>query len=117
MYPTEQIELLKRVYGFGVEERKEGDTCYMFIPGLPMPQGCTPKTTDAMFCTAPYSTVGGYTSRLFLKDHVQSPHTPNNWQPYLLMRETWFAYSHNNVQSGPYPEMIINHMRGLMVPC
>lgn len=119
MYPNEQIHLLQSLYGPKVEERSDGQNLYVFIPGLTMPQGCTPKKSDALFCTQSYApTIGGYTSRLFLKDHVQSSHhVPNNYQPYLIAGETWYAFSHNNVQPGPFPEMIINHLRGFLLTC
>lgn len=118
MYPSEQIQLLRSIFGPKAEERRDGQNLYIFIPGLTMPQGCTPERTDALFCTRLYApTVGGYTSRLFLKDYVKSPHTPNNYNPYLIASETWYAFSHNNVQQGPFPEMIMNHLRGFLKAC
>ncbi|MFC4765792.1 hypothetical protein [Effusibacillus consociatus] len=118
MYPPDQIELLRSIYGEGVEERSDGQDHYIFIPGLKMPQGCTPERTDALFCLQSFApSCGGYTSRLFLRDRVASPHIPNNFSSYLIAAETWHAYSHNNVQHGPYPEMIMNHLRGLLVAC
>ncbi|MGG3561975.1 hypothetical protein ABES03_10255 [Neobacillus rhizosphaerae] len=118
MYPTNQIQLLRHIYGPNVEERRDGQNLYLFIPGLTMPQNCTPNKTDALFCTQSFApTTGGYTSRLFLKDNVESPHKPNNYQSYLIAGETWYAFSHNNVVAGPFPEMILNHLRGFLIPC
>lgn len=118
MYPSEQIKLLKSIYGTGIEERRDGQNLYLYIQGLTLPQGCTPKKTDALFCTQPYApTIGGYTSRLFLRDYVQSPSIPNNYQPYLIADETWYGFSQNNVQQADFPEMIINHLRGFLTKC
>jgi hypothetical protein len=118
MYPSDQIEAIRGVYGAGVQVRSDGQDHYVYIPELQMPQGCIPERTDALFCVRTFApTCGGYTSRLFLKDRVASPHTPNNYNPYLIAAETWYAYSHNNVQDGPYLEMILNHLRGLLAAC
>lgn len=118
MYASDQIESLRSIYGDGVQERSDGQDRYVYIPGLKMPQGCTPECSDALFCLKPFApSYAGYTSRLFLKDRIASPHTPNNYNSYLIATETWYAYSHNNVQEGPYPKMIMNHLRGLLVAC
>ncbi len=115
MYPSDQIEALRAVYGSGVRECIDGRDHYVFVPGLRMPQGCTPKETDALFCLKAYApSCGGYTSRLFLKERVDSPHIPNNYGPRLIAGQTWYAFSYNEVKDGPYLEMIANHLRGLL---
>lgn len=118
MYPPGQIKLLQEIYGPNVREQRDGQNLYIHIPGLNMPQNCTPNKTDALFCTQNLApTTGGYTSRLFFKNYVESTHKPNNYQPYLIAGETWYAFSHNNVEVGPFPEMILNHLRGFLSPC
>lgn len=118
MYPSDQIESLRSVYGDGVQVLSDGQDHYVYIPGLKMPKGCTPESLDALFCVKALApSCGGYTSRLFLKDRIASPHTPNNYKSFLIAGQTWYAYSHNGVEEGPYPLMIMNHLRGLLVAC
>lgn len=119
MCPSDQVEALHTVYGTGVTEYHDGQDHYIFIPKLHMPQGCTPRETDALFCLKTFApSCGGYTSRLFLKKHVNSPHTPNNYGLCLIAGETWHVYSHNGVKDGPPSlEMVANHLRELLERC
>jgi hypothetical protein len=104
MYPADQIEALRALYGTGVTEYRDGPDHYVFIPRLRMPQGCTLRETDALFYLkrcAPSCV--GYTSRLFLTERVHSPHTPSNYRPRLIAAETRNMYSHNRIKDGTIP--------------
>jgi len=80
-YPEDQIEELKAQLGTDVRELEEGGYVYVYIPGLKMPPGCTPEITDALLCPKPHS---GYTSRLFLKERIQTP-KPVNWNGQVFV--------------------------------
>jgi hypothetical protein len=71
MYPSDQISSLRSVYGDQVQECSDGLDRYIFMPGVHMPQGCTPERSHALFCLNAFAlSYRGYTSHLFLKDRI-----------------------------------------------
>lgn len=111
IYTADQLEELKTQLGSDVREIEEGGYAYVYIPRLKMPPGCTPKITDALFCSQPQS---GYTSRLFLKERIQTP-KPVNWNGQVfVLGQQWHAFSYNNVKDMPLLNMVMNHLRGMV---
>ena len=108
---SEQLEELKSAFGPEVSVQSEVNVEFIRIPGLKMPQGCVPERTDALLCPTHYC---GYDSRLFLKDRVHSPGTPN-WQPScFLLGAQWHVFSYQGVRHPSLREMVLLHLRGLM---
>ncbi|MGG1555642.1 hypothetical protein [Paenibacillus ferrarius] len=108
---AEQVEELKAAFGPKVLVQSEASTEFVHIPGLKMPQGCMPVRTDALLCPSQYC---GYESRLFLKDRVQSPGTPNWQASCFLLGTEWQVYSYQGVRHSSLCEMVLMHLRGLM---
>lgn len=110
-YSDEQIEELRSTFGLDVQEIEESGYTYIYLPGLKMPPGCTPEKTDALLCPEFYN---GYTSRLYFKDHIQSPKSLN-WNGHdFILGQQWHAFSYNNIANMPLLHMIMNHLRGLV---
>ncbi len=109
--PEEQLEELKAQLCADVRKFEEGGHVYLYIPGLKMPPGCIPEITDALLCPL---THGGYTSRLFFKERIQTPKTVNwNGQEFIL-GELWYAFSYNNIKDMPLLNMVLCHLRGMV---
>lgn len=115
-YPQEQIQDLINTFGVDVTEIHEGGYEYVYIRGLKMPAGCTPNTTDVLFCPVPHFSAN-YESRLFFKDQVQHPNQipgrPNWLQSQYILGRQWYNFSYRGVVSGSYSDMVLNHLRGL----
>lgn len=113
-YSEEQINELSTFIGTEVSIRPDRMVPFLFIPNLPLPKGCVPERTDGVFIPEPYQ---GYTSRLYLKDKVihtnQQPNIPNWQEPHIIYGESWHVYSFNNVETGPFSRMLLDHLRGL----
>lgn len=111
-YPTEQIAELKMELGTEVREIEEGGYVYIYIPDLKLPPSCSPQKVEAILCPQPHS---GYTSRLFFKEQIQTPKAVNwNGQVFILGHQ-WYAFSYNNVQNMTMLNMVMNHLRGMVV--
>lgn len=107
----DQLDELKVAFGPEISFHTEASIEFVRIPGLKMPQGCLPERTDALLCPTHYC---GYDSRLFFKDRIQSPGTPN-WQPScFLVGSEWHVYSYQGVRHPSLCEMVLMHLRGLM---
>lgn len=101
---------LKKEVNPDVRVYEEGGHTYVYIPGLKLPSGCKPKVTDALLCPHPHS---GYTSRLFLKEKIQTPKQVNWNGQVCVLGHQWYAFSYNNVGEGPFLNMVMNHLRGM----
>lgn len=110
-YPVEQLEELKAHIGSEIREYEEGGYIYLYIPGLKMPQGCTPEHTDALLCPFFH---GGYTSRLFLKERIQTPKVVNWNGEVFVLGYRWYAFSYNGVKDMPLLNMVMSHLRGMV---
>lgn len=110
-YSEEDLAELKALVGSGVRVLEESGNVYVYIPGLKMPPGCTPDRTDALLCPHSHSS---YTSRLFLKERVQTPKSVNWNGEVFVLGHRWYAISYNNVQNMPLLDMVMNHLRGMV---
>ena len=86
----EELRELSRQYP-EIEEGTEGGLRYYLIPGLRLPEGCTPDSVDGLLCPAGRD---GYSSRLFL-DKPVSCRTTRNWNAsnVRILERNWFAVS------------------------
>lgn len=111
--PDEEVAELQRRYP-GSTRCEEGGTTFYFIPELPLPQGCSPTTVDALLCPTPRD---GYPSRLFFAEQVQTPPkpTPLNWNgtPRILERN-WHAFSWLDVPALPLVDLVQAYTRALL---
>ena len=93
-YPEDQIAELKDLCP-GLMLASEGGIDYLYMPALPMPEGCTPATIDALLCPTPRD---GYPSRLFFAQKVtpkKPPNPPLNWnaQNVRILEKNWHGIS------------------------
>jgi hypothetical protein len=86
----DELRELARQYPEMAEGMESGVT-YYFIPGLRLPDGCTPDHMDALLCPTGRD---GYPSRLFLEQSVTCP-TARNWNAsnVRILERNWFAVS------------------------
>lgn len=86
----EQIRELLRHHP-DAEEGTEAGVRYFLIPGLRLPDGCTPDRAAALLCPTARD---GYPSRLFLEKRV-SCRTARNWNVsnVRILERNWFAVS------------------------
>lgn len=74
-----------------LEEGKEAGVTYYLIPGLRLPEGCTPDRVDALLCPTGRD---GYPSRLFLDKTVTCRTNPYwNASNVRILERNWFAVS------------------------
>lgn len=95
----------------GVEEATEGGVTYYLIPGLRLPEGCTPAVVDALLCPTARE---GYPSRLFLSTAV-SCRTARNWNAsnVRILERNWFAISWKVNASLRLAQMVAAHLEAL----
>lgn len=74
-----------------MEQGTEAGVTYILIPGLRLPEGCTPEHLDALLCPQGRD---GYPSRLFLEKRV-SCRNARNWNAtdVRILERNWFAVS------------------------
>lgn len=109
-YPDDQVDELKHL-SQGVEQCAEGGRTYLFLPGLALPDGCTPATIDALLCP---SELDGYPSRLFFAGRVQSPSSRNwNANGVRILERKWEAFSWKVSPNLRLAQMVAAHLKGL----
>jgi hypothetical protein len=89
----------------------EAGVDYVLLPGLKMPDGCSPGVVDCLLCLGPRD---GYPNRLYFSQIVNS-HGSRNWngQNIRIAERNWFAYSWR-VPDGLRPiETLIAHLQAL----
>jgi hypothetical protein len=93
------------------KQATEGGIDFVLLPGLNMPAGCNPPSTDCLLCLGPRD---GYDSRLFFSQVVSSREGRNwNGQNIRILERNWCAYSWR-VPSGLRPiETLIAHLQAL----
>lgn len=86
----DELRELLRQYP-GLEEGTEAGVTYYFLPGVRLPEGCTPDRVDALLCPAGRD---GYPSRLFLEEAVTC-RSDRNWNAsnVRILERNWFAVS------------------------
>ena len=89
----------------------EGGTDYLLLPGLRLPEGCSPGAVD---CLLSLGSRDGYENRLFFAQPVTSPRRRNwNSKNVRILERNWFAFSWR-VPSGLRPiETLIAHLEAL----
>lgn len=111
-FPSEQIEELQRLYG-ELRQVEEGGVLYIYIPALPLPEGCEPKVVKSLLCP---SGRDNYTSRLFFSKIISTPHSRNwNAKGIRIMEQQWYAFSYQHIQGMSLLNMLASHLRGLKV--
>lgn len=89
-FPDDEVRELVALYG-DVQAAVEGGVTYFLFPGLMLPAGCSPATSDALLCPTPRD---GYNSRLFLAQPL-SAGPGRNWSAsnVRILERNWFAVS------------------------
>jgi hypothetical protein len=109
-FPDDQVGELKRLCP-EARQCDEGGRTYLLLPGLALPEGCSPATTTALLCPTERD---GYPSRLFLAERVQS-RTPLNWNAsgVRILERNWHAFSWKVNPDLRLTQMIAAHLRAL----
>jgi len=89
-FPEDQIAELRRLCP-GLKHATETDCPFFFLPGLSLPDGCSPSLVDALLCPVPRD---GYPFRLFFAEKIASPKTLNwNVTGVRILERNWHAFS------------------------
>ena len=90
MFPSDQIEELRVLYP-GLSLVEETGIHYLFLPSVPLPNGCQPRKVDLLFCPAERD---GYKSRLFFTERINCPKQLNwNANGVRIIERNWHAIS------------------------
>lgn len=111
-YPEDQVAELKLLCP-GVCEVKEAGCTLYFLPGLILPDGCSPALTDALLCP---SARDGYASRLFFAERMvsEAAAVPNwNANGVRIAERNWHAYSWKTNPNLRLAQMVAAHLRAL----
>lgn len=93
------------------KQSAEAGIDFILLPGLKLPDGCSPPTADCLLCLGQRD---GYDNRLFFGQQVNS-RNPRNWngQNVRILERNWFAYSWR-APGGLRPiETLIAHLQAL----
>lgn len=108
----DQIEELKTLCS-DVRTHWEAGFTYLFLPGLILPDGCTPQKVDALLCPMPKD---GYPSRLYFSQSIATPFHRNwNANNIRILENNWYAFSWQ-YQDQPMrlAQMVGIHLSGLI---
>jgi hypothetical protein len=107
-FPKDQVEELKLLCP-GVSQVEEAGRTYFLLPGLNLPEGCSPSRTDALLCP---SDRDGYPSRLFFAERVRGK-VERNWNAdgVRIAERNWFAFSWKTSPNLRLAQMVAAHMR------
>lgn len=111
-FAEEQVAELKLLCA-DVSEVTEAGCVYVFLPGLTLPDGCSPARTDALLCP---SARDGYESRLFFAERIESKaRTEPNWNVngVRIAERNWHAYSWKTSPNLRLAQMVAAHLRAL----
>lgn len=111
-FPEDQVAELKLLCP-DVSQVEEAGCTYLLLPGLNLPDGCSPARTDALLCP---SARDGYASRLFLADRVQSKAKAEpNWNAngVRIAERNWHAYSWKTNPDLRLTQMVAAHLRAI----
>jgi hypothetical protein len=107
--PEDQIKELKALAP-GVARGDEGGFTYFLLPGLQLPEGCSPAVADCLLCPM---LKDGYHSRLYFSHVVKSGPNWHALNVHILGRN-WNAYSWQTHNSGlSLAQMVTEHLRAL----
>jgi len=109
-FPDDQIAELKRLCP-EVHLCEEAGCAYLLLPGLNLPEGCEPATSDALLCPTARD---GYSSRLFFAEKVKSP-TERNWNAtgVRIAERSWHAFSWKANPNLRLAQMVAAHLGAL----
>jgi hypothetical protein len=109
-FPGDQVEELKRLLP-NVQRCSEGGRTYIYLPGLSLPEGCSPARTDALLCPTERD---GYPSRLFFADRIQCP-ASRNWNALgvRILERNWNAFSWRVNTNLRLAQLLAAHLKGL----
>ena len=108
--PDDQILELKQLCP-DISQVEEAGCVYVLLPGLHLPDGCTPERTDALLCPTARD---GYASRLFFAEKVVSKANPNwNANGIRIAERNWQAFSWKTNPNLRLAQMVAAHLRAL----
>ncbi len=112
MLSPDHLSELNEVCEGEAAEHWEFSLQYVLLPGLRLPQGCTPAGVDALLSL---NQRDGYPTRLFFAQQVNCKNSLNwNGQNVAILQRLWFAYSWNYVTNDGRPlEVLANHLKAL----
>lgn len=111
-FSEDQVAELKRLCP-DLCEVVEANCSYVLLPGLNLPEGCSPARTDALLCP---SARDGYPSRLFFSERIESKASaiPNwNVNGLRIVERNWHAYSWKVNPQLRLAQMVAAHLRAL----
>lgn len=109
----EELAALQRTYP-GSKRSEDGGITFYFIPNLPLPDGCTPRSTDALLCPTGRD---GYPSRLFFAEQIHVPPRPDtlNWNGSCrILERNWYAFSWRAVPARSLVDLVHTYVRALL---
>jgi hypothetical protein len=109
-FTEEQVAELKQLCQ-AVRQYEEAGCTYLLLPGLNLPEGCSPSRLDALLCPTPRD---GYSSRLFFAERVGS-RAQLNWNAngVRIAERNWHAYSWKVSPDLRLAQMVAAHLRAL----
>lgn len=109
-FPDDQVAELKRLCP-NVSQVEEAGCVFLLLPGLQLPEGCSPASTDAILCP---SARDGYPSRLFFSERVTFAQERNwNATGVRIAERNWQAFSWKTSPDLRLAQMVAAHLRGL----
>lgn len=109
-YPEDQVAELKLLCADACEVQ-EGGCGFLLLPGLHLPDGCSPARTDALLCPTARD---GYASRLFFAEKIQTK-AECNWNAtgIRIAERNWHAFSWKTNANLRLAQMVAAHLRGM----
>jgi hypothetical protein len=89
-FPDDQLAELRRLCP-DLKRAAETDCPFFLLPGLSLPDGCSPSSIDALLCPVPRD---GYPFRLFFAKRIVTPKKLNwNVDGIRILERNWHAFS------------------------
>lgn len=109
-FPEDQVAELKLICP-DVSAVEEGGCVFLLLPGLHLPEGCSPVCIDALLCPTARD---GYDSRLFFSERLQTK-TERNWNAtgVRIAERNWHAFSWKTSPNLRLAQMVAAHLRAL----
>jgi hypothetical protein len=94
----------------GTEQASEAGVTYFRIPGVDLPDGCTPSPTTLLLRP---SAVGSYGYRLYFAERVATPANKNWVEPAHILGHTWHSFSWQATEKVTLIQMVARLLRAL----
>ena len=109
-YPEDQVAELKLLCP-DASEVQEGGCSFLLLPGLHLPDGCSPARIDALLCPTARD---GYPSRLVFAEKIQTK-AQRNWNAsgVRIAERNWHAFSWKTNANLRLAQMVAAHLRAL----